>query len=137
MTPRLEEKLYKDFPDLYRNRVLPESISRMCDGFCCGDGWFHIIYTLSEKIAKICDDHHIRDDLYPAAFQVKEKYGGLRYYIDTHPKTPKHIFMAIRDAIHDAEMLSEVTCDVCGEKGRVVEVRHWIYTRCDKHIPSE
>ena len=38
------KKLYTDFPELYSQHTLPMNQTCMCWGFCCGDGWFDLIY---------------------------------------------------------------------------------------------
>ena len=60
------------------------------------------------------------------ASQVKEKYGGLRFYCNGGDDTT--------DAyVRFAEMLSECTCDVCGAPGKMSD-GGWIVTRCDLHV---
>lgn len=60
------------------------------------------------------------------AVQVKEKYGGLRFYYSGGDE--------IIDAyLRFAEYLSERTCDVCGAPGKQRD-DGWIVTRCDAHV---
>lgn len=60
---------------------------------------------------------------YPKAFQVKEKFGGLRFYMTCGTDE-------IYDLISKAEALSCKTCEECGEPG---EERSggWIHTLCN------
>lgn len=59
------------------------------------------------------------------ATQVKEKFGGLRFY---YTGGDRYISgMAIL-----AENLAERTCEVCGAPGKLRE-GSWIVTRCDEH----
>lgn len=60
------------------------------------------------------------------ATQVKEKFGGLRFYINGGDDE-------IDAAITFAEMLSERTCEVCGAPGKQ-RGGGWISTRCDEHV---
>jgi len=110
------EKLFNDFPELYGQKDLPINQTNMCWGFECGDGWFDIIYQLSEKISA---HHNIQ------ATQVKEKFGTLRFYTNYHDD-------AVEAMIAEAERKSEVTCDVCGQPG---EMRSdgWLSVRCEEH----
>jgi hypothetical protein len=57
--------------------------------------------------------------------QVKEKFGGLRFYV-------KNANKSIRQRIQAAELESTTVCDVCGKLG---ERRGggWIRTLCDEH----
>jgi hypothetical protein len=59
------------------------------------------------------------------ATQVKEKYGGLRFYYNGGDEV-------IDNYVRFAEMMSERTCDVCGAPG---EMRggSWVVTRCEEH----
>ncbi len=70
------EKLYNDFPELYKQNSLPMSQTCMCWGFECDDTWFDLIYQLSKDLSAL--------DVIPVAAQVKEKFGGLRFYIDSY-----------------------------------------------------
>ena len=59
------------------------------------------------------------------AVQVKEKFGGLRFYYGGGDET-------IRGMTHMAESLAAVTCETCGSPGRL-RGRGWLYTACDEH----
>ena len=50
-----------------------------CPIFECEDGWFELIKELSAELLKIIDE----TDCSCRASQVKEKYGTLRFYMDT------------------------------------------------------
>lgn len=104
------------YPALYRGHLLPITQNLMAFGFECGDGWFKIIDQLSADITAIDKD--------VMAVQVKEKYGGLRFYIEGGAE---HIY----DLIDEAEERSLVTCERCGEPG-TTRNEGWVYTMCDK-----
>jgi hypothetical protein len=60
----------------------------------------------------------------PVASQVKEKFGGLRFYIDGG--TDEH-----RAYIRFAEEMSYTICETCGTTTNVVQtVSGWVYTTC-------
>ena len=126
MKEELDKKLVKAFPLLYGDRNAPMQSTAMCWGFACSDGWFDIIWDLSSKleplIQKFIDDNQ-DTELYPKASQVKEKYGGLRFYMSCGTDE-------IFGLISEAETLSYKTCEECGKPG---EERggSWIYTHCD------
>jgi hypothetical protein len=129
MSPEKTNKLFNDFPTLYRDRHLPESETRMCDGFCCGDGWYDILYKMSKELdiffnAKLLDDPAF---VYPSVFQVKEKFGTLRVYMEG--KLPE----GTGNIIGKYEGLSEVTCMDCGSTVDVMsrQNRGWIVTLCN------
>jgi hypothetical protein len=61
---------------------------------------------------------------YPKASQVKEKYGGLRFYMTCGNDE-------VYNLIKRAEELSYETCEQCGDPGREREGNYWINTLCD------
>lgn len=82
-----------------------------------GNGWLGLIKELIEEAIKLGWDRQV--------CQIKEKFGGLRFYINGAPDE-------VHKLIREAEDKSYEICEVCGEPG---EMRHggWIVTLCDKH----
>lgn len=103
MKKELEEALIRDFPDLYARKPV----------FDVADGWEPLIRELSAKL----------DPLGVVAFQVKEKFGGLRFYIDGGSDEAY-------DLIDDAADRSTSICEECGEPG-MVRGHRWVRTLCD------
>lgn len=62
----------------------------------------------------------------PIAVQVKEKFGGLRFYV--HGATDEQYA-----AISFAEALSYRTCEVCSKSAKPNKDCGWISTRCKDH----
>ena len=91
-------------------------------GFGCetDSGWNAVIWHLTEAIEKENPGKDFE------IVQVKEKFGGLRYYVST---APERIF----ELIDEAERLSYETCEVCGEPGSLDDKWHWYRTLCKKH----
>jgi hypothetical protein len=111
--------LFEKYPDLYRGRYLPITQNLMPFGFETGDGWFDIIDKLSAEITLLDE----KDGSQTIAVQVKEKFGGLRYYVESGSD-------AVLDAIDRAEDECEKTCELCGEPGSLKGVG-WLSTMCD------
>ena len=86
-----------------------------------GDGWYKIIDDLCGELQALSDKtgHQV------VAFQVKEKFGSLRFYA-----SPSSI--EIMDIISGAEHLSENTCEDCGEPGEIRD-GSWLRTLCEAH----
>ena len=61
----------------------------------------------------------------PVVTQVKEKFGGLRFYVSR--ANDEHHGM-----IRFAEAMSYETCEVCGDKGKSNR-GGWVMVRCKKH----
>jgi len=114
MKDELDKILVKEFPNLYRDRHGKMQDTCMCWGFECGDGWFEIIKELSAKL----------EPLDVVALQVKEKFGGLRFYIGA---APEEAFKYI----DEAESLSYKTCENCGAPDAKARGGGWVRTLCE------
>lgn len=88
-----------------------------------GPGWYDLIVRLDEDIAKLDPNYTIA--------QVKEKFGGLRYYIDT---INPDVAAAAQLLVGAAERKSEETCEVCGEPGELSTKTSWYKTVCPEHL---
>lgn len=116
-TTMTEDEIY--YPEEIRDRVA----NGMGCGSGIGKGWYDIIRELDAKIAELYPDYVVD--------QVKEKFGGLRYYIGA---VPADINQQVYDLIAEAEDKAVVTCDVCGEPGKIGKTGKWlIATRCEEH----
>ncbi|HJV74739.1 MAG TPA: hypothetical protein VJ654_10995 [Noviherbaspirillum sp.] len=124
------QKLYDAFPRLYRGRDLPLQASLMSQGFCCGDGWFELIWNLSKDIEQIAynEGRNPAADTWPEATQVKEKFGSLRFHLrfNTCSAPMRTLLESARDA-------SEHICEECGQPGTPVQQHHGIQALCPHH----
>lgn len=105
-------------------------VERIEAGMGCGsyvlNGWRSIVLKLDEDLAQI--DPHYKVD------QIKEKFGGLRYYVTLSDDVTEEQRNQIYDLIDKAEARSVETCDVCGNPGEHgTTSRGWIVTRCNEH----
>ena len=104
--------------------------------FACGDGWFNILSSLlyrinmHEKHVRQNNAYRVRHGRDPIKYesvkisQVKEKWGGLRFYYDGGDDY-------VSGAVALAEDLSYKTCEACGNPGKVSS-GGWYRTRCDE-----
>jgi hypothetical protein len=125
----------------------PKMFANPYGGFCCGEGWWPILEALCSQI-----QHHIdwkekqRDwairfnstappgDMRPVpdkilqvtVAQIKEKFGGLRFYYDGGDDQ-------IRGMVRMAEAWADATCEDCGAPA-TKQTSGWIKTVCDKHF---
>lgn len=127
MKANLENQILLRCPIIYRGRHLGPQHNLMCFGFECGDGWYQIIYDLSVSIetqaAQLKADG-APEELLPCVSQVKEKFGGLRFYVD-------NLYGEMSDLIDAAEAQSQETCDVCGAPANRQYINDWLRTICD------
>lgn len=130
MSPEKTNKLVEDFSDLYRgvNETVQENL--MSFGFECGDGWFDIVYNLSKEIDSIAGKYGLENERYPKAFQVKEKFGSLRFYV-VYNGADSVVIDEIEGAIDRASELSIKTCCECGGPAESHREGSWIYTLCE------
>lgn len=94
----------------------------MCWGFCCGNGWYALIDTLCDEIQRRVDTHGVKDVV---ALQVKEKFGGLRFYVSGGDEYTAGLIWL-------ADHLSTMVCEDCGAPG-LQTGSDWIKTRCAMH----
>jgi hypothetical protein len=128
MKEESELALIQDFPDLYWQYFSPANTTSMCFGFEVGDGWEPLIRELSEKIYPIVQAYNSsleNDDYKFAVVQVKEKFGGLRYYVNLYTEE-------IGNIISEYESMSYHICETCGKPGKVVGY-DWYVTLCPEH----
>jgi len=81
---------------------------------CVGKGWRGILDKLIDDLEKMGWNGEV--------LQVKEKFGGLRFYISYGTKE-------IQDRIYKAEEESFKTCENCGKPGKLTGT-YWIKTLC-------
>jgi len=124
MNPHNTQLLYQRYPRLYP-QPLPYD-------FECADGWFDLIDRLSADIEAECQ-RLVKEEGWqwadlPIAEQVKQKFGGLRFYLSDKSNA------TIRDLCESAEALAANTCENCGAAGerRTKANSRQVYTSCDR-----
>jgi hypothetical protein len=135
MKEELDKQLCEKYPKIFKMRYASMQETAMCWGFP-GDGWYNIIDSACkiiqhhvdwkrkvEPFASMTDEEF--DEIHqPVAAQVKEKFGGLRFYVDNCDDY-------VRGAVAVAESMSYRTCERCGDKAHR-RSGGWITTLCDK-----
>jgi len=85
--------------------------------FEIGNGWLGLVKELIEELIKLDWDKQL--------CQCKEKFGGLRFYINSATDE-------VHELISKAEEDSYKICDECGDEGEL-NTSGWMSTRCMKH----
>ena len=80
----------------------------------CGRGWYSIITALNIHLAAISPEYEIS--------QIKEKFGGLRFYANINlsdEQNDEHQFNSLifDRLILEAESMAAETCETCGKPG--------------------
>jgi len=125
----MEERFPKMFADSY-------------GGFACGEGWWPIIESLCVNIqghidwknttrSRLLEDNPYNHDIpnevkQVTVRQIKEKFGGLRFYYDGGDDT-------IDGMVTMAESWANRSCENCGSPA-TKQTTGWIKTVCDKHF---
>lgn len=134
MKQELDEQLCAKYPKIFKNRHGDMKETLMCWGFECGDGWYQIINSLCNNIQHYTDwqnENHAKgykqykEVPQVVAVQVKEKFGGLRFYYEGGDEK-------IDGMVRMAESWAYNTCEECGNLGKT-RSGGWIRTLCDKH----
>lgn len=117
MDKELSEKLIKKYPTVFRQIYGDPRETCMAWGICTGNGWYDIL----DELCAVLEENGI------VAAQIKEKFGGLRFYTGGVPSEKWDIVEA---AIRKAESASYKTCENCGKPG---ELRGggWARVKCD------
>jgi hypothetical protein len=93
--------------------------TRMSQWIECGPGWYNLILGLVKELEARQSGR--KEPLLVA--QVKEKFGGLRFYVYHAQPEEEALISAAEEASFDV-------CEECGEKARVRGVG-WVATLCD------
>jgi len=115
-----ESKLKTEYPDLFDGKDI---------GLWVDEGWQPIVFALCRQIdAWVKFVNHKPQKRQPIDVkigQIKEKFGGLRFYYDGGDEY-------ISGMVAMAEVWASRTCEVCGDPGKS-RSGGWIKTLCDKH----
>jgi len=122
------DKLVAKYPSLYGDRKRDPKRASMAYP-SVGDGWREILEDLSNEISKI--------DRYKlvSVEQVKEKFGGLRFYFNVkeHDEVDKRdLLNRVFTLVSKAEERSQSVCEKCGAPGALYGNDHgWLKVLCD------
>lgn len=90
-----------------------------------GNIWYGTTILTQEKIDELKAKLDEAENNIPVAMQVKEKFGGLRFYVEKSNQRAQ-------DYIWFAESMSYRTCEVCGNPGKL-NTNGWHTVLCDEH----
>jgi len=96
-------------------------------GFECSSGWYKLIWDLSEKLEALIikyKEENPGEEWSPRAMQVKEKMGGLRFYLSGETDE-------MSKEVEKAEQIADETCEECGKPGALKHRGTWYRTLCD------
>ena len=101
--------------------------------FEINEGWKGLVEEITSKIEVV--NNKYSPSSYIRAAQVKQKFGGLRYYVsieEVDEQDVKHVY----DIIAEAEKRSFTICEFCGQPAKQGKYGYTIETVCDEHRTS-
>jgi hypothetical protein len=85
------------------------------------EGWYQIVVDCDKELTGVDPNYQI--------YQVKEKFGGLRYYAKPSNLDDKHTLIRIGNIISKYEAIAARTCEATGQSGVLMKsVRGWLKT---------
>lgn len=131
MRAELEKQLYEKYPDIFKQHTLSSQQTTMYWGISCDDGWYKIIDTLCDWLTTMKKFTGAQVE----ATQVKEKFGGLRFYYSIRNCRVNDMhFPVIKEMISFIELYSEQVCEMCGQSGELSgSSSGWHKTLCEEH----
>jgi len=114
--------LKEKYPLLYTQRIWVEYSS----------GWYKLIEDLSSEIYELYNKWGSKYTEFPYVAQMKEKFGGLRYYM-SFAEISEEDYNDLRKIIDKYEALSYKVCEVCSAPGKndTLEDDYWYTTLCE------
>jgi hypothetical protein len=92
-------------------------------GAYVGPGWQPIILALNKICKKLDSGHKI--------VQIKEKFGGLRYYYYSSGDLEDDVSESIYTLVSFVETICYLMCENCGSTQNVSTEGQWLKTKCD------
>jgi hypothetical protein len=83
----------------------------------CSEGWYELIFDCDRELAAIDPDYTI--------YQVKQKFGSLRFYFESTDEVKK---AQMSDVVREYEPKSLRTCELTGKPGVIMKKGLWYKT---------
>lgn len=117
-----------------RNPDIDSLISRIRDShekhLSVGPGWIDLIISCDKELQKIDPDYTI--------LQVKEKYGGLRFYYASSEGASTEQGDAMNKVVEKYERIASVTCEETGKDGVLMKsIGGWFKTLNPEYAESK
>jgi hypothetical protein len=109
------------------NEILMRFDDKCIPSIDVGHGWAELVLECHKRLVDFDGNYKV--------LQIKEKFGGLRYYfMPSNPAFTRTMHLRIIDL----EKRSYLTCEVCGNPGnlRTRRPNGWMKTLCLNHAPE-
>jgi hypothetical protein len=147
-----DKYMCEKYPVMFKERYLPMTQTCMCWSFGIGKGW----YSTLDDLCKTLDIIGREFGLSVVFSQIKEKFGGARFYysVECHLTIWQKIkrFFArkrfderlmfwnkiIDDTVNYYESSCDYVCAECGEhKYDMISLGSWVYDSCEKCLEKD
>lgn len=91
------------------------------------DGWWPVVEEIGKALLRLDPDFEIH--------QIKEKFGGLRFYYGLSQYDTEAALIA-QNLVRFGENLCARTCETCGLPGSLRSDLGWVLTLCDRHYDA-
>ena len=120
------ENQYEEF-EKRMVETYPKMFAEPYGGFAVGSGWWPILESLCGHIQHHIDWKNKQSEVVAQVTvnQIKEKFGGLRFYITSGSDS-------IYDRISQAEKASYTICEITGQPGELRKDIGWHKTLCEE-----
>lgn len=126
-----DKYMCKTYPDFFKDRNKPMNVTCMCWGFDIGKGWYSTLDEVCRKLTEIKKVSGI-----DFAFdQIKEKYGGGRFYFHASKVNEKNEtwYNIAESIVSQAELDVDCICADCAESYyEKIIIGGWFYDICPK-----
>lgn len=96
----------------------------------CFDLFSRIDLELKYIPVKIIDWCMPEQDSRLLVVQIKQKFGGLRFYTVNHTDEVLQLITAAEDK-------SFTICEMCGQPGKTYSIRYWLTSLCEHHYTEK
>lgn len=79
------------------------------------EGWYQIVVDCDKELSNLDPDYSI--------FQIKQKFGGLRYYFEPSDVYDGNLFAQMNLIVSKYESIAAVTCEATGKSGVLMKSR--------------
>lgn len=108
-------------------------------GWWLPEGWQELVQDLCKRMLAHLKEGGLDESAIHIA-QVKEKFGGLRFYWEPELDSEGHpvidydssLYKVLHCLVQDAEMTSLTTCQCCGNPAQQVSTGYWVSTKCEE-----
>ena len=122
----MNETTQKQLLDKYSHLFAGEGTPFGAWGFETHDGWNDLVANLLAELDKYGKENKVEIKI----LQLKTKLSSIRCYVSALPETN---FDSVFRIIDKYEEISKVTCEECGQAGKVKNFNGWLKTVCPEH----